>query len=58
MSHSFVVNILAQALYELFSAPDGKCRYFLMNITELQIFSTGRELNFQKLVIRSNRNVS
>ncbi|KAI5140504.1 Squalene Monooxygenase [Manis pentadactyla] len=58
MSHSFVVNILAQALYESFSAPDVKCRYFLMNITELQFFSTGRELNFKKLVIRSNRNVS
>lgn len=26
MNHSFVVNVLAQALYELFSADDGKCR--------------------------------
>jgi len=25
MTHSFVVNILAQALYELFSANDGAC---------------------------------
>lgn len=24
-SHSFVVNVLAQALYELFAATDGKC---------------------------------
>lgn len=43
------MNVLAQALYELFSAPDGKCRYFLVNITELQIFSTGRELNYKKV---------
>jgi len=48
-SHSFVVNILAQALYELFSATDGKYRYFLMKITELQIFSTGRELNYKQV---------
>uniref|UniRef100_A0A480R4D9 Squalene monooxygenase n=1 Tax=Sus scrofa TaxID=9823 RepID=A0A480R4D9_PIG len=49
MSHSFVVNVLAQALYELFSATDGKYRYFLMNIAELPIFSIGRERNYKKV---------
>lgn len=46
------MNILAQALYELFSATDGKYRYFLMKITELQIFSTEENLIINKLVIR------
>lgn len=29
-SHSFVVNVLAQALYELFSASDSKCKFIVV----------------------------
>lgn len=48
------MNVLAQALYELFSATDGKCGYFKINI-ELQIFNTGEQNRTslpKKLVIR------
>lgn len=35
-SHSFVVNVLAQALYELFAATDSKCQNTFLNISVSQ----------------------
>jgi hypothetical protein len=35
-NHSFVVNILAQALYELFAANDGKCTHVRLRFLVLR----------------------